>query len=51
MTSFIAHTTMDCKNAYEHSEWWKRVLGYVDLDGVSGRVIVPPSPLFTMKSL
>ena len=33
MTSFIAHTTVDCRNAYELSEWWKPVLGYVDLDG------------------
>jgi hypothetical protein len=32
MTSFIAHTTVDCRNAYELSEWWKRVLGYVDLE-------------------
>ena len=33
MTSFISHTTIDCGNAYELSEWWKPVLGYVDLDG------------------
>ena len=33
MTSFISHTTIDCANAYELSEWWKPVLGYVDLDG------------------
>src|SRR4051794_15998228 len=33
MTAFIAHTTIDCTNAYELSEWWKRVLGYVDLEG------------------
>jgi hypothetical protein len=33
MTSFISHTTVDCGNAYELSEWWKQVLGYVDLDG------------------
>ncbi|CAI9398813.1 VOC family protein [Nocardioides sp. T2.26MG-1] len=33
MTAFVAHTTIDCRNAYELSEWWKRVLGYVDLDG------------------
>ncbi len=32
MTSFISHTTIDCRNAYELSEWWKQVLGYVDLD-------------------
>ena len=33
MTSFISHTTIDCANAYELSEWWKPVLGYVDLEG------------------
>jgi hypothetical protein len=33
MTSFVAHTTVDCHNAYELSEWWKALLGYVDLDG------------------
>jgi catechol 2,3-dioxygenase-like lactoylglutathione lyase family enzyme len=33
MTSRVAHTTIDCRNAYELSEWWKGVLGYVDLDG------------------
>ncbi len=33
MTSFISHTTVDCRNAYELSQWWKPVLGYVDLDG------------------
>jgi hypothetical protein len=32
VTSFIAHTTVDCHNAYQLSEWWKPVLGYVDLD-------------------
>ena len=31
MTSFISHTTIDCANAYELSEWWKQLLGYVDL--------------------
>jgi hypothetical protein len=31
MTSYISHTTIDCHNAYELSEWWKPVLGYVDL--------------------
>ena len=30
MTSFISHTTVDCRNAYELSEWWKQVLEYVD---------------------
>lgn len=33
MTAYIAHTTVDCTNAYDLSEWWKPVLGYVDLDG------------------
>lgn len=33
MSVSIAHTTVDCANAYELSEWWKQVLGYVDLDG------------------
>lgn len=33
MTSYISHTTVDCANAYELSEWWKPVLGYVDLPG------------------
>lgn len=33
MTSFISHTTVDCRNAYELSEWWKPVLGYVDIEG------------------
>jgi hypothetical protein len=31
MTSYISHTTIDCANAFELSEWWKRVLDYVDL--------------------
>jgi hypothetical protein len=33
MTSFVSHTAVDCGNAYELSEWWKQVLGYVDIDG------------------
>src|ERR1700749_2431857 len=33
MTARISHTTVDCAHAYELSEWWKPVLGYVDLDG------------------
>ena len=33
MTSFISHTSIDCGNAYELSEWWKELLGYVDVDG------------------
>ncbi|HET6666209.1 MAG TPA: VOC family protein [Intrasporangium sp.] len=31
MTSYISHTTVDCRNAYELSEWWKQVLGYTDI--------------------
>ena len=31
MTSRVSHTTFDCRNAFELSEWWKPVLGYVDL--------------------
>ncbi|SDU21321.1 VOC family protein [Jiangella alkaliphila] len=31
MTSRISHTSIDCANAYELSEWWKQVLGYVDI--------------------
>ena len=31
MTSFISHTAVDCTNAYALSEWWKQLLGYVDL--------------------
>lgn len=31
MTSYISHTTIDCANAYELSQWWKQLLGYVDL--------------------
>jgi predicted enzyme related to lactoylglutathione lyase len=30
VTSYISHTSVDCGNAYELSEFWKQVLGYVD---------------------
>ena len=33
VTSFISHTSVDCANAYELSEFWKAVLGYADIDG------------------
>ena len=33
MTCFVSHTTVDCTNAYELSEWWKALLGYRDIDG------------------
>jgi len=29
--SSIAHTTIDCHDAHRLSEWWKVVLGYVDM--------------------
>jgi hypothetical protein len=32
MTSSVSHTSIDCGNAYELSEWWKQVLGYVDVE-------------------
>ncbi len=31
MTSRVSHTTFDCRNAFELSEWWKQVLDYTDL--------------------
>ena len=31
MVSFVSHTSVDCRHAYELSEWWKQVLGYDDL--------------------
>jgi len=33
MTARVSHTTIDCRNAYELSEWWKGVLAYVDVEG------------------
>jgi hypothetical protein len=33
MTCYVSHTSVDCSDAYALSEWWKQVLGYVDLDG------------------
>ena len=32
MTAFVSHTSIDCRNAYDLSEWWKQVLGYVDVE-------------------
>ena len=32
MTSRIHQTTIDCHDAYALSEWWKPVIGYVDLE-------------------
>lgn len=31
MASYISHTTLDCRDAFALSEWWKQVLDYVDL--------------------
>ena len=31
MTSFVSHTTIDCRDAFELSRWWKGLLGYVDV--------------------
>jgi hypothetical protein len=31
VTSFISHTTVDSHNAFELSQWWKQLLGYIDL--------------------
>jgi len=33
MTSFLSHTSVDCADAYTLSEFWKQVLGYVDVEG------------------
>jgi len=32
MTSRISHTSIDCRDAYQLSEWWKQVLDYVDVE-------------------
>jgi hypothetical protein len=32
VSCFVSHTSVDCRNAFELSEWWKPVLGYVDLE-------------------
>ncbi|MGH3424975.1 MAG: VOC family protein [Nocardioidaceae bacterium] len=32
MTSRVSHTSIDCTDAYELSEWWKGVLDYVDIE-------------------
>lgn len=33
MTAYVSHTTIDSRNAYELSEWWKKILGYTDMPG------------------
>ena len=32
MTSRVSHTSVDCHDAYALSQWWKGVLGYVDVE-------------------
>jgi catechol 2,3-dioxygenase-like lactoylglutathione lyase family enzyme len=33
MAARVSHTTINCTDAYEASEWWKRVLDYTDIPG------------------
>lgn len=33
MTCFVSHTSIDCRNAFDLSEWWKALLGYIDIEG------------------
>ena len=33
MTAQVSHTTIDCRDAYALSSWWKGVLDYVDVAG------------------
>ena len=33
MASHISHTSINCTDAFELSEWWKHVLGYIDVAG------------------
>lgn len=33
MVAYVSHTTFNCTNAYELSEWWKRLLDYTDIPG------------------
>lgn len=32
MASRVSHTTIDCRDAYALSQWWKQVLDYVDVE-------------------
>ncbi|HYJ68128.1 MAG TPA: VOC family protein [Nocardioidaceae bacterium] len=32
MVCFVSHTSVDCRNAFALSEWWKALLGYVDIE-------------------
>lgn len=48
MVSRISHTSFDAHDAYAQSEWWKKVLGYTDVEGDPNEpgheecMIVPP---------
>ncbi|MFA9432269.1 VOC family protein [Egicoccus sp. AB-alg2] len=33
MAARVSHTTINCLDAYEVSEWWKRLLDYTDVPG------------------
>lgn len=33
MAARLSHTSINCSDAFELSEWWKEVLGYVDVEG------------------
>ncbi len=33
VASRVSHTSINCSNAFELSEWWKRLLGYADIAG------------------
>ncbi len=33
MASRVSHTSINCVNAFELSEWWKQLLGYTDVPG------------------
>src|SRR5690625_1713598 len=33
MACYLSHTTVNCRNAYDLSEWWKRLLAYTDVPG------------------
>lgn len=32
MVSAVSHTSIDCRDAFTLSEWWRQVLGYTDDD-------------------
>lgn len=33
MTTHVSHTTINCRNAHELAEWWKRLLDYTAVPG------------------